>query len=89
MRKLGPFNFFSSRTKFWNSPQRQVPLPTGPDPTTKLQTKLNQGFRQHVARRRCQGGCRCADIAVLPPSRIREDFRRAAIAIVKDVTPPN
>ena len=34
---------------------------------------------------------RCADIeiAVLPPSRIREDFRRAAITNVNDVTPSN
>ncbi len=50
---------------------------------------LNQRVRQCVARHRCQGGCRCADIAVLLLSRIWEDFRRAAIAIVKDVAPSN
>ena len=31
-----------------------------------------------------QGGCRCAYIAVLP-----QCFQRTAIAIVKDVAPPN
>ena len=50
---------------------------------------LNQRVCQCVARRCCQGGCRCADIAVLPPSRIREDFRPTVISIVKDVSPPN
>jgi hypothetical protein len=83
MRKLGPFNFFSSRTKFWNSPQRQVPRPTGHDPTTNPQMTLNQRVRQRVARRHCQGGCRCADIAVLLLSRIREDFQRAAMPLSK------
>ena len=89
MRKLGPFHFFSSRTKFWNSPQRQVPRPTGHNPTTNPQTTLNQRVRQRVARRHCQGGCRCADIAVLLLSRIREYFQRAAIVIIKEVAPQN
>ena len=62
---------------------------TGHDPATYPQTTLNQGVCQRVAHHLCQGGCQCADTAVLLPSRILEDFQRAVIAIVKDVAPPN
>jgi hypothetical protein len=56
-RKLGPFHFYSSGAKFWNSPQRQVPRPTGHDPNTYPQMTLNQRVHQCVAHHRCQGGC--------------------------------
>ncbi len=62
---------------------------TGHNPTIYQQTTLNQGVRQRIACHHCQGGGQCTYIALLPPSRIQEDFWRAAISIVKDITPPN
>jgi hypothetical protein len=37
-------NLVPEPNKFWNSPQRQVPRPTGHDPTTYPQTTLNKEF---------------------------------------------
>ncbi len=61
---------------------------TGHNPTTYPQT-LNQGVCHCVACHRCQGCCQRADIIVLLPSRIQEDFWRVTIIIVKEVAPPN